>query len=239
MRLALRLITLSLLVVAAGGDLGFAQSIDNNPRFGDIWKKSQALRDIPSTNPTPIEFTFEGVEYRVPRNYLVRMDGPLTPPTFRVTYPGLKPLTEETKQCLTQPRAYWPPGCAPIEFWLEGHQPLTADDDHFNNARKLFHSQTAKQGPNGFQMYETGPEDARIETYRKKTPGHTLLFDCMIFTGDHGKRDAVCSNYFSPLPNGNALSYRLDLDQIKDAENIDDGIRALIDSFTLTKKETK
>jgi hypothetical protein len=215
-------------------------SIGDDPRFGDIWKQSQILRDQPSIDATPVEFSIAGVNYRVPRNYISHMDnyngGVQEMVTFKVTFPGFEPLTDKTKQCLTQPKAYWPPGCVPIEFWIGGYskdQPVLSDDDHFNNSRDLFHSQIPKQGPDGFEMYETGPENARMETYRKKIPTHTLLFECLIFSGYQGKRDAVCENYGSPLPNGNGLSYRLSLDQIKDAEKIDDGIRSVISSFTL------
>ncbi len=151
--------------------------------------------------------------------------------TFKVTFPGFGPLTEKTTQCLMQPRAYWPKGCMPVEFWLGGAN--GTDEEHFANARKLFHSQMPKQGPDGFEMYETGPDNARIETYRKKTSTHTLLFNCLIFAGYQGNRDAVCGNYDSPLPNSNDLSYRLSLDEMPYAEKIDDGIRVLLESFTV------
>jgi hypothetical protein len=208
----------------------FAQYASDDPRFKDVWQKSQELRDQPSVDATPVEFTYLGAKYRVPRNYIVHMAGPLTPPTFRVTYPGFEPLTEKTRQCLTKPRAYWPPGCIPIEFWLGGQTHFT-DDDHFNNARDLFHSQTPKEGPGGLELYEEGSIDHLAQIYRKKTSTHTLLITCFYY--DTEKRGALCTNYSSPLPNGNDLSYRIDLNQLENAEKIDDGIRALINSFTL------
>jgi TPR repeat protein len=225
--------------VAMGGDAGKAAQtwLDaiGRPRqqFGDVWKQSQVLRDQPAVDATPVEFTFLGVRYRVPRNYIVHMPGPMTPPTFRVTFPGFEPLTEKTRQCLTQPRAYWPPGCIQIDFWLEGaDSPAHTDDELFNIEQKGLQAKAKaqKQGPDGFELYEQGPTDQLLQTYLKRTSTHTLLITCICL---HGKQHAVCSNHRSPLPNGNSLSYWIDLNQLENAEKIDDGIRALIDSFTL------
>jgi hypothetical protein len=212
--------------------ISLAKIVSDDPRYAEVWKKSQDLKDQQSFDTTPLEFNAFGVHYKVPRNYLSIPPGNASLPiTFRVTFPRFEPLTEKTKQCLTQPRADWPAGCIPVEFWLEG-PPVGTDDQHFNSARKLFHSQVPKQGPAGFEMYETGPENARIETDRKNTSTHTLVIDCIIFSGYQGKRDAVCDSV-SPLRNGNTLFLRLSLDQIPYAENIDEGIRTLIDSFTV------
>ena len=96
----------------------------------------------------------------------------------------------------------------------------------------VFHSQFPKQGPSGFEIYEIGPDNARIELYKKHTKAHLLLFNCDIFSGVKDERDAVCSNYASPLANGNALSYRLNLKELSDAEAIDDGLRHFVGLYT-------
>ena len=215
-----------------------APKLSDDPRNGEIWKKSQVLRDHPSTDSTVISFSIAGVNYKVPRSYITQMDswngGAQGGVSFHATFPGFEPLTEKTKQCLTEPRAYWPAGCIPIEFWIHGKNG-PSDDDHFNNQRDLFHSQLPKQGPAGFEMYETGPLNARIETYRKKTSTHTLLIDC-ISNKLETDRKPVCENYGSPLPSGNGLSYRLDFNQLENAEKIDNGIRSLVNSFTVKEE---
>jgi len=214
-----------------------------DPRFHETYKQLQAYNDRPSMDTTPIYFDMGTFKYKIPRNYIVNMsdwsmrsDSNLV--TIRVTFPGFMPSTDKTKDCLAKTPPLYTPECEPITFWIQTRRldPTVhnlSDDDHFNNARKLFHSQIPKQGPNGFEMYETGPDDARIETYRKKTANHTLLIDCFI---DHpnGKRSGICTNYGSLLPQGGWLDYRLYLGQIKDAEAIDNGIRKLINSFIVT-----
>ena len=209
-----------------------ASSLNDNS--SEIWTNTQTLQHQTAFDTTPIEFTYYGIKYRVPRNYMTSASFSL--PTFKVTFPGFQPLTEKTEQCLTRPRAFWPPGCAPVQFWLEGRA-RSANEDRCANQFDRLHGQVPKHGPAGFEFYETGPEYARSETYFKRTSAGTLCFDCFTFIDHQGKRDGVCSNYFSPLSNGDRLSYRIDLDQISNAEKIDDGIRSLIATFTVGSGE--
>jgi hypothetical protein len=190
----------------------------------------------PSTDTMLVEISINGIYYAVPRNYISKMDnwngGSQEMVNFRVTFPGFEPLTAKTSQCLTQPRSFWPSGCTPIEFWIHGGNEGPSDDERFNRERELFHSQIPRQGPGGFEVYETGPNNALRETFYKKTPLHTLVIECLFYELN-GRRDAICENYSSPLQDGNSLSYRLDLAQMANAEEIDNGIRHLVDSFSL------
>jgi hypothetical protein len=93
----------------------------------------------------------------------------------------------------------------------------------FNNACDLFHSQQPLAGPSGFELYETGPAEARIETYRKATPQHMLVITCFRNSKDQAQ--------LSRLESGNFLEYFLYSDQLRDAEQIDAGIRKLIRGF--------
>jgi hypothetical protein len=174
------------------------------------------------------------IRYRIPRNYLTWMDdwngGAQTLVRLKVTFPGFEPLTRETEQCLSRSPAYRPAPCVPLEIILRGgdaHEP--PDEVRFNNARDLFHSQIPLRAPYGFELYETGPSEARINTYRKKTPLHTLVIQCFL---QSAKPDdlAVCGSQ-SRLESGNVLSYELYSDQLKDAAEIDSGIRRLIRGF--------
>jgi hypothetical protein len=158
--------------------------------------------------------------------------GPQTLVAFRVTFPGFRPYSEATKECLTAAPARRPRGCVPIDFYLIGEIPVS-DDEAFNNSRRTFRSQTPAVGPNDFEVYRTGPDSARNDTYRKKTRTHTLMYDCGLFYSRSDMKDAVCSNE-SRLTDGNAVEYHLYLHQLADAEEIDDGVRALVTSLALT-----
>lgn len=216
--------------------------LKDDPRYGEASQKEWELIKQQLTNTTVVWFSVGNVNYRVPRNYISGMNnyngGPQEMVTFKATYPGLEPLSDKTRQCLTQPRAYWPPGCIPLTFWIDGGaekvgMPVISDDDHFNNSTRGYTGAIVKQTPNGLTLYQYGSGLKRSDIYRRKTESHNLFITCDYFD-NHGKRDAICKNYYSPLPDGdNSLSYRLDLDQIDNAEKIDDGMRSLIASFTV------
>lgn len=177
--------------------------------------------------------------YRVPRSYLVWMDkwngGPQTLVKLKVTFPGFEPLTEKNKRCMSVAPTYRPSGCTPVEFIIRGGDAYDPPDDvRFNNSRKLFRSQQPLRGPYGFELYETGPLNGRINTYRKKTSDHTLVISCMRAASDH--QPSICG-VTSRLASGNVLEYRLYGDQLKDAERIDEGVRRLIARFQLEAKE--
>lgn len=186
------------------------------------------------------EEEYRQIWYHVPRNYLVLMDkwdgGPQTLVMFKVTFPGFEALTVKNQACMSLPAAYRPPGCRPLEFTIRrGGAYEPPDDVLFNNARKLFHSQQPLPGPYGFELYETGPVEARINTYRKKTPTHTLVIQCLMRRpGD--QHPATC-NTTSRLESGNVLGYHLYSDQLEHAEEIDDGIERLITRFRLQAEQ--
>jgi hypothetical protein len=218
-----------------------AQSLNDKEGYTEIWQKSQSLRDQFSADQTPLEFSVGGVHYRVPRNYIVSMEhfsgGPQSLVAFMVSFPGFKPYSDETKDCFTLAPLYRPKGCIPIAFDVIGSTPVS-DEEGFRNASKLFHSKTPKQGPNGFDLYETGPDSARLDTYSKFANGHLLVIDCFVHDLSH-ERNAVCRTQ-SRLPNRNALNYIINGsryffngEQFQYAEQLDAGIRSLIESFTL------
>jgi hypothetical protein len=193
-----------------------------------------AYIDVPSADTTPVEFSVGNVRYRAPRNYIVNMNnykgGPQPLVAFELTVPGFEPFSEKTKDCMTKPLAYLPPNCFPVKFNIIGSTPVS-DDEGFQNMSDLFHSQSPKQGPYGFELYETGPENARIETYRKQANGHTLVIDCFI-QDPQMQREAICNNR-SRLQNQNGLNYSFNKNRLQYAEQIDGELRRLLDSFTV------
>jgi len=222
--------------------IGNAQQPQGDPSFQTEQRKMLgAFIDVPSADTTPVEFSVGNVRYRVPRNYIVNMDdykgGQQTLVAFRVSFPGFKPFTAETKDCFTLAPLYRPQGCVPINFNIIAETPVS-DDEGFNNIKHLFLSQTPKQGSSGFEWYEEGDADARLDVYRKETKHHTLVINC--FDHDVNRPLLWTCNTSSRLPNGNALQYILsgaryefNGKQLQYAEQIDDGIRLLIESFTI------
>lgn len=191
------------------------------PRNADCCKPMQ-LPDYPGEG--------REIQYPVPRNFIVWMEpwngGSQTLVRFKATYPGFAPLTKSTEPCLTLAPAYRPSGCVPIGFSIRSGGTYDPPDEvAFHNRQDLFHSQKPLPAPFGFQLYETGPADARVNTYRKQTSLHTLVIDCFL----HAPADAhaVCQST-SRLDTGNVLSYFIDHDQLRDAEEIDSGIRRLV-----------
>jgi hypothetical protein len=206
----------------------------DDPRYQEIWKKSQVLRDQPVPDAAPISFSVGDVKYKVPRNYIVNMpdwgggiqEGMVE---IKVTYPGFQPLSEKTKQCLTQPRAYWPAGCTPVEFMIGGHTKFN-DEESFRNGLEHWKDRTPKQGPNGLELYRDGPGSPtrKIELYRKQTPSSTIVVQC-IFSGSE---IPVCSRT-SKITNKVSTFYFIDYDQLENIEAIDNGIRQFIETFTV------
>jgi hypothetical protein len=200
----------------------------------------QTAKEKPSTDSTPVSFTIGDVPYQVPRNYLIQMErwsgGPQALVGFKVALPGFDPLTVANNSCMTVALLYRPPGCTPIEFRVIGGGGSAASDEAaFDNMRSLFLSPTPSKGPYGYDVYETGPADARIETYVRRVSDHLLIFQCFLHKNDKTDERAVCGSH-SRLADDNELEYYLYLDQLPYAEQVDRGIRNLISSFVVNKE---
>lgn len=202
--------------------------------FATIKRQAQAWNDQLSTDTTPIAFSIGAIHYTVPRNYIVGMDnwsgGPQTLVRFKVAFPGFEPFTERNRACMTAAPLYGSPGCTGVEFFVRRGDGDVSDDERFSNARKHFHSQIPLRGPGGFELYETGPANARMNTYRMKVNGHTWMIHCFLVPSLELQR-AVCTSD-SLLPNGDVLNFHLYGNQLELAEHIDAGFRHLIVSFT-------
>jgi hypothetical protein len=211
-----------------------AQAFKNNKAFQEVWKKAQLLNDQPSADTTPIEFSIGAVHYKVPRNYIANMDnwkgGPQSLVRFKVTFPGFEPYSEKTKDCLTLAPAKRPEGCMPIRVFVIGETPVS-DDERVNNAKKG--ASGPQIAPFGYEVYKKGEGEMHTEVFVKKTPTHTLMFSCIIYP-DNGKgRNGGCSNS-SRLPNQNAIEYHFYLTELEKGQQIDEGLRPLIESFIVS-----
>jgi hypothetical protein len=192
----------------------------------------------PSKETTPVEFSVGGVHYKVPRNYIQRMDnykgGPQVIVKFAVTFPGFEPLTDKTEQCILHTKTTEPQECVPVRFLIDVlGDTFPTDEDIFERRLRLYKDKTPTLDANGFEVYKGG--NGRM--YRKKTAKHTLVFTCSLREDDELIRTmgkGSCRVYSSPLPeNKAALIYTFQYERVNDAEQIDNGIRQLLESFTI------
>ena len=192
----------------------------------ETWRKSQALRSNQAMDAYPVRLQMRDVTYLVPRNYLEYL--PPFGPVFRVTWPGLKPLTAETAKCFGSILQSRQAGCTSIRFSLSGSGLST--EQMFENYMKLFPDVHPRQSPLGYDIYDTGPENARNEVHKinRRNASATILY-CHVFD-NHGKKDATCGDDFS-LKDNNTLHFFVSLDQIGFVPEIEDGMRELMENF--------
>jgi hypothetical protein len=227
-----------LLIQAAASDHAKAQEATEQPGAG-------ASLDV-----KPVEFSVAGVQYRVPRNYIITMSnwhgGPQEIVTMRVNLIDLGPLTKETQACFAknpfgissnvtvQPTSR-ATGCMPFQFLLEVPGSAVNADQAFANTRGLFHSQEPWIDDSGFEKYEIGPDNARAEFYRKIENGHTRLYWCQIHKDHDDHRDGGCQPVGDRTNTGAALDFFFRLSMVGDIARIDAELRALVESFAVSK----
>ena len=204
--------------------------------YDEIRKKSQVFNSTPSFDTTPITVKVVDVVYSIPRNYLVLVEPAI--PTLRVTFPGFKPLTEETRDCFDPKWQVNNPGkCISIQFLLlgsrgpgpKGHE-LT-NSEKFANFKKHNAPARLRKGPFGYDIYETGPQEARGETYRKEAGD--IYFHCTFFGEQHRtKKVGSCNNMFR-LDDMNHAQFFFRLAFIEHIPEIENGIRRLMAGFVI------
>jgi len=208
------------------------------PSYSDAVKGVMAFIDRPSKDSTPVEFGIDDMHYKAPRNYIVKMDnykgGPQDTVFFQATFPGFEPLTDKTEQCFLHTRAREPQGCIPVRFWIGRYGTLfVSDEDVFERNLRRYPDKAPNLDANGFEVYK----NRKGLMYRKKTAKHMLVFKCQLRDNEELIRTmgkGLCNVYVSPLPgNINGLSYIFAYERINDAEGIDNGIRDLLESFTI------
>lgn len=205
--------------------------------YDEIRRKSAVFEPQPSLATIPITVKIVDVTYRIPRNYLVHLDPVI--PTLKLTWPGLKPLTEETRKCFGSILQSEAAGCTSLEFHIlgsrgpgPGGRALT-NAEMFENFKKYNPNAKRRSGPFGSDIYDTGPEEARTEHYRRLESD--IFFNCMIFD-NHGKRGAVCADMFR-LDDLNHVQFRFRPPQIEDIPEIEAGIRRLMAGFVVKEAE--
>lgn len=197
--------------------------------YEEIRKRSEIFDLRPSFDTKPVAIKVGSVTYHIPRNYLMLLPPAL--PTLRVTYPGLKPLTGETRNCLGSRARAERAGCASIEFALSdgtspGGRRLTHAEMLQNFLRNL---KGVKRGKVlDYDVYEIGPDNARTEIYRNVE--HDLFFDCFINLKINRQENCVCSDQFT-LSDNNYAHFFFRRSQIGGVADIEANIRRLVATF--------
>jgi hypothetical protein len=197
----------------------------------EIWQKSQSLRPEPSMDTTPVTAKVGDITYSIPRNYIWKV---FDFPVLKVTYPGFKPLTEETRGCFDA-KLRDGLGCTTLELHLRLSLP---HHPGFENLIRLAKRDgdgkpLSRSGPDRYEIYDLGPENARTEIYRNEA--EDIFFTCKTFD-NHGVRDAVCDDAV-PLPDGNAVWFFFGLRQISELRNFEAGIQQLMSNFRTGEKQ--
>jgi hypothetical protein len=189
------------------------------------------FEDSMSMETTPIEFEMAGARYRIPRNYIYSMDnwagGPQKNVSLRMVIPSLKPFSPETKACMLKTAK---PRCRVYD--VEMVNSFTVPESGFENLRDMFIKPYPKKGMYGFDLYEIGPESARKEFYRRVIDGRIMIFEC--FVDEIAREIYRGCRHVSKTNSGAYFYYHFSGNLgLKDAIEVDDGIKSLIDSFSI------
>jgi len=196
--------------------------------------KAALFEDSMSMETTPIEFEMAGARYRIPRNYIYSMDnwagGPQKNVSLRLVVPDLKPFSSETEACM---RRTAKSSCRVYDVEMVNN--FTLSEVGFENSKDLFLSHHPKKGVYGFDLYEIGPENARDERYRKVVDGREIVFDCLVSKVERDQY-RIC-DHVAKTVSGAYFYYHFPGDPgLKDAIEVDNSIRDLIDSFSIKGK---
>jgi hypothetical protein len=191
----------------------------------EVWKKSQSLRPQLSTDTTPVTVKVGSVTYQIPRNYISMV---FDFPQLKVTYPGFKPFTEETRGCFDR-RLEAELGCTTLELNLRLSLPHHPGFENLIKAVPPYRDKPLlpRPGPYGYDIYDEGPENARREIYRSES--EDIFFSCGIHV-NNGVRSGVCDDAVS-LPDGNAVRFFFSLSQVSELRDFEAGIRQLMSGF--------
>jgi hypothetical protein len=99
----------------------------------------------------------------------------------------------------------------------------------FDNMQALSRNATPRTGPFNYDVYDVGPENARIELYRKHDDGRLIVFSCLI-PNIRWQRSGLCDD-FVELDDDNTVRLRFGLDQVEYVPEIEAGIRKLMNGF--------
>jgi hypothetical protein len=219
------LLTSPVLLRAAADDLTAGRA--------ELQKTITSPRPSPSVETYPVEFSVGGINFRIPRNYLTTMGnwsgGPQNLVTLAVNIHDLRPLSQDTVTCFAAKPPDRSGTCEPFSFTIKVATGPSAEAA-FERSRHLFRSALPIDEPTGFEKYEVGQEDSRLEYYRKSGNDRTLLYVCFV-SENQSNRNGLCTPIGDRLTAGPSIQFFFDLKKIEDIAQIDAKLRKLVDGF--------
>jgi hypothetical protein len=225
-RRSMRLLSI---VLVSGMFPAFAEQFRS---FDGIRERIAFFENRPSFDVAPVTIKVGIVTYRIPRNYLIALAPAI--PTFKVTFPGFKPLTQATHDCLTKPTQA--SECIAVEFLLGGGSaPGSFSLTHaqqFDYLNNLKHAKPRRVLE--YDVYDLGPENARTETYRNERLD--LYFYCFIDVTIKWPESGTCNDNFQ-LKDHNHAQFFFHRSQVGSVAEIEVGIRQLMASFVVSEPQ--
>jgi len=203
----------------------------------EIRRQSEIFEPRTSFDTTPVTVNVAYITYRIPRNYLTHLEPAI--PTLRVTYPGFKPLTEETRDCFDPKWRVQHPECTVIEFRLLGSRgpgpggwAITNSDRFANFMRGL--PVREKGRLYDYSVYEIGPNEAIISIYRRIEGD--IYFSCQFSKDSDRTKGGVCNDMFR-LNDMNHVQFYFQAPLIKAIPEVETRIRELLASFVVEERQ--
>jgi hypothetical protein len=202
--------------------------------YGEIERKSAIFEPRPSFDTAPVTIRIVSVVYRIPRNYLSVLEPAL--PTLKLSWPGLEPLTPENEKCFGSIAQSERAGCTSFSFLMHGSRGpgpggrALTNSEIFENFRRNSKTLTWQPGPSGYDIYSLGPEESRIEGYRKVDGD--IFFTCQFSGPESRKQGGVCRDMFR-LDDMNHLSFYFRLPQIEHVPEIEGRMRKFMAGFVI------
>jgi hypothetical protein len=186
----------------------------------------------PSYATQVIEFSVGELRYRIPRNYLLAMShwngGPQDQVTMRVHLSDLAPATAAENACAD--RAQNAPGACDLLAFTVEPAPRRSVDQAFADVSRDFRNQTPLEGPFGYEKYQMGIENPQAEYYRKIVDGQTVVYACSVSNFQESPQ-GLCSPLEERTPGGAGIHFFFDFGKLGEIDQIDLGLRKLVDSF--------
>jgi hypothetical protein len=196
-----------------------------------ITDRAPEILRLPSTDTKIFTVHVGDSSYKIPRNYIREIIGDII--VIRVTYPGFRPLTEETRSCLEKKKPSSQSSvCIPLDFRIRG--PGARTGLGFSRAQMLENilrhnpDVRPRQDSAGYSIYDLGPDNARIEEFKREKDD--LYFHCIVGNIEEPK-SAVCDDSLS-LFDGNIAKFFFPYDLKNNVADIELGIRQLMKTLS-------
>lgn len=179
---------------------------------------------------TFVSIKLVGTTYNIPSAYFLRTG--VNTSILGVSYPGLNPLSDQTKDCVDR-ASEGGAACTALEIRLTNSAPTLTNEARLNTFvknPKAVH--VTDVHPFGYDLYVTGGSGARVELYTN--PREKILFYCDIISVD--PEIGVCQDDVR-LKDGNSAKVFFNSTVVGKVADIEAGLRSLMAGFVVGASE--